>query len=92
VGDRQLPASFFTRYHEAGHTLVARSFGMLHPEGMLLHSDTNASTCVIENPDGTIEWCLKRAAVKLAGPLERILQQDQPLEWDTLRTTGGISP
>lgn len=83
-----MPASFGTRYHEAGHAFVARRFGMLHSLGMLLASDTDASTCIVEDPDGTTEWCLLRAAVKLAGPVGRILQQGQSLEWDTFWTIG----
>ncbi len=55
---------------------------------MVLRANTDAYTCVIESPDGSEEWCIKRAAVKLAGTTGRMLQQGQPLNWDLLRCTG----
>jgi len=83
-----MAASWQTRYHESGHAFVAWSTDMLHSIGMILRSDTDAYTCVIENSDGSEKWCIKRAAVKLAGPLGRMLQQGQATDWNTMRSTG----
>jgi len=83
-----MAAKWETRYHESGHALVAHVMAMLHSCGMILNSDTDAYTSVIEDSDGSEAWCIKRAAVKLSGPLGRILQRGQPLEWDTMRNEG----
>jgi hypothetical protein len=61
---------------------------MLHPDGIILRSGSDAYTCVIEDSDGTEEWCIRRAAVKLGGPLGRMLFEGQPFDWDTLRSVG----
>ncbi len=83
-----MAASWQTCYHESGHAFVAWSMNMLHFSGMILRSDTDAYTCVTENSDGSEEWCIKRAAVKLAGSLGRMLSQGQYLRWDAMRSIG----
>jgi hypothetical protein len=83
-----MTASTKTRYHEAGHALAAYKLGMLHEMGMILNSDLDAHVCVVEESDGLRCWAVKRIAIKLAGPIARILQQGERLHWDTLRFTG----
>src|SRR5580704_3675621 len=83
-----MAASAKTRYHESGHALAAYRLGMLHEMGMILNSDLDAYVCVVEEDDGTQCWAVKRVAIKLAGPIGRILQQGEQLHWDTLRLTG----
>ena len=82
-----MTASAKTRYHESGHALAAHRLGMLHEIGVVLNSDLDAYVCVVEEDDGTRCWAAKRIAIKLAGPIGRILQQGEPLHWDTLRLT-----
>jgi hypothetical protein len=55
---------------------------------MVLSSDVDSYTCVIELSDGSEAWCIRRAAIKLAGPLGRMLELAQTLDWDTMRTVG----
>lgn len=83
-----MAASAKTRYHEAGHALTAYRFGMLHEVGMILNSDLDSYVGVVEEDDGTRCWAVKRIAIKLAGPIGRILQQGELLHWDTLKSTG----
>src|SRR5690242_5535139 len=80
-----MAVSAATRYHESGHALAAYRLGMLHERGMILNSDQDAYVCVAENGDGTRCWIVKRIAIKLAGPLGRMRQQDQRFHWDTLK-------
>lgn len=83
-----MAASVNTRFHESGHALVAYRLGMLHGMGMILNSDLDSYVCVVEENDGTRCWAVRRIAIKLAGPLGRILQQGEELEWDTMRLKG----
>ena len=83
-----MAASENTRFHESGHALVAYRLGMLHGMGMILNSDMDSYVCVVEENDGTRCWAVRRIAIKLAGPLGRILQQGEELEWDTMRLKG----
>ena len=85
-----MPASKSTRYHEAAHAFAAVYLGIgLRGRGIVLNSDQEAYTEVNYKPhEPTLDWCIRRAAVMLAAPAARILEQGQEWHWDTVRSKG----
>ncbi|MFZ0663673.1 MAG: hypothetical protein WAM66_13340 [Acidobacteriaceae bacterium] len=84
-----MAANIDTRHHEAGHAVSALALGIeVSDEAMVLISDQEAWVN-IPVPDSIPgeDWCTRRAAVKLAGPIAMMRLRDQPLDWDTMRAT-----
>jgi hypothetical protein len=55
---------------------------------MVLNSVTDAYVNVSNTPgkeEDMQNWTIRRLAVKLAGPIARILHNGEPLDWDTLK-------
>ena len=83
-----MSASEDVRRHEAGHAIAAVALGMgLREPAMTLISDQQA--CVNVAPpmfaSSDEAWYIRRAAVKLAGPIAMIRSRGQAMDWQTLR-------
>ena len=83
-----MPISENVRRHESGHAIAAVALGIeLLTPAMTLLSDLEASVNVApptsSSPDEA--WCIRRAAVKLAGPIAMIRSRGQIMDWQTLR-------
>jgi hypothetical protein len=87
-----VPVSEHVRYHESAHAVAAERLGVgLEEEAMVLNSDTDARVNVKNEPCGgedIHDWTIRRLAVKLAGPIARIFQTGEALEWNTLMYSG----
>ena len=86
-----MSASKDVRRHEAGHAITALALGIgLQEPAITLISDQEACTNVAlptsSSPDEA--WCIRRAAVKLAGPIAMIRYRQQEMHWQTLREEG----
>lgn len=87
-----MPASEHVRYHESAHAVAAVRLDIgLEELAMVFNSNDDAwvnsknEPCVAEDID---DWTIRRLAVKLAGPIARILQNGEVLTWDTLSSSG----
>ena len=73
-----MPASEHVRYHESAHAVAAEKLGIgLEDDAMVLTSDYDAWVNTKNEPCGGQDikgWTIRRLAVKLAGPIARILQ------------------
>jgi hypothetical protein len=85
--EEAMAISEHVRYHESAHAVAAERLGIgLEEEGMVLNSDTDAYVSVRNTPGKEDQnWAIRRLAVKLAGPIARILRNGEAMEWETLK-------
>jgi len=82
-----MPSKYETRRHESAHAIVALSLDIgLQEDALVFASDGDACTNVAPppSPQPDESWCIRRAAVKLAGPIAMIRARRQEMEWGTL--------
>jgi hypothetical protein len=83
-----MAASRDTRYQETAQAVAAYFLGIrLGEEGMILISDQDAWVEVedVHINEADEDWCIRRAAVRLAGPLAMCQLRKEEVDWKTQR-------
>ena len=90
--EQSLSASEHVRYHESAHAVAAVRLDIgLEELAIVLKSDNDAWVNAKNDPcdeEDLNDWTIRRLAVKLAGPIARILQNGEVLTWDTMSSSG----
>src|SRR5208283_5173318 len=90
ISGATVAAGYETRYHESGHAVAALALKIgLCESAIVLKSHHDAWVQVLDQPSGPVDedWYIRRAAVKLSGPIAMMRLRGQQICWDTLRLT-----